>query len=86
MSDVNGLVGIHDLHNLTASRVKVHLELRMRVDERFNGAGKQLHVGVFREADERRDIVHRGRRLLHAIDIDTDLCVGERNVCNLTGA
>ena len=56
----------------------------MSLDECLHSLDKQLDVHILRELCYDRSIVYGGLGLFHAIDIDTHLCIRQRDITHVS--
>ena len=73
------LIGIGYLYNFRIHRLEMHAQLRMCLDECFQGLAKSFYVCRQRESYLHRNIIDGRRRILHTVHIDTHLGIAEGN-------
>ena len=83
MCNDDRLVSVNHLYDIGSLTVEMHMELRMSLNNSFYRLAEQLRICSLWETYGRRNIIHSRSGLLHAIDIDTHLCIRQREVAHV---
>ena len=72
------LFRLADLHDVAAFASEVDGEFRMHPHQRLQRLSQSFGVGIFREDEQRGNVVNRADGLLHAVNVDTHLGIRKR--------